>query len=320
MILIIHMLLPLTGCGDEEKISKELNIRLGWQANANSAGQIVALEKGYYARRGLKVNLYPGGLTNPSIQTVGSGKDNIGFANSPNQVIKAREAGVPLRIIAVIHQQGYHAFFSRQSAAIRTPQDWMGKRVGIKHGSPTYLYYLSTLRKFSIDRSTITEIPVKYDLLAFLEGNLDVYPGAITNEGVSLELQGLALSRLTMEDLGIRTWGNVIFTSEKMLRENWKEVRQFIVATLEGWSYCFEKNHEQEVMIYLKKHMDKMNLDKERRALELTNDLIRKRSPGSINLEDLQWIISHMHENGELKTPMDPSEVMDGSIMESILP
>src|SRR5687768_18442650 len=58
--------------------SRPLDVSLGWQANANSIGQIAALEKGFYREVGLDVRLHPGGLTQPSLHAVASGQHGIG--------------------------------------------------------------------------------------------------------------------------------------------------------------------------------------------------------------------------------------------------
>jgi len=310
----------LAGCGGKVEESRELLVRLGWQVNANSAGQIVALEKGYYEELGVAVKLLPGGLANPSVKTVGSGAEDIGFANSPDLVIHARSAGVPLRIIAVIHQTGYHAFFSRVEANIRTPHDWIGKRVGVKYGSPTYLYYLEALRKNNIDRKSIVEIPVKYGLQSFLNGDIDVYPGALTNEGIALERRGLRIHRLSTTDLDMKTWGNVIFTTEEQLKSNRDAIRSFIKATIKGWQYCVDIKNEDEVLDLIARHTDEIDREKERVALRLTTKLVSERPIGSINLEDFSAILDREQQLAHLNSKITVAKIIDESLFAEIHP
>lgn len=318
LLIVVTFALSLSGCTRRTAGDQQLLVRLGWQVNANSAGQVVALEKGFYARYGLDVQLLPGGLKTPSVQTVGSGAEQIGFANGPDLVVNARAAGAPLRIVAVIQQSGYHAFFSRKDAGISDPRDWVGKRVGVKRGSPTFLYYLAALRKFGVDRQSITEVPLQYGIQSFLNGDLDVYPGALTNEGISIERRGIALSAITTTDLGMKTWGNVIFTSESELANNRVTIEAFVRATIEGWEYCLDRTYEDEVLDCLAKHAENMDREKEREALRRTIALVRQRPVGTISIVDLNEIIARQREFGNAAWDVTSDSVVDLSIVEAI--
>ena len=308
---LIFLLLSV-GCGkkkDNEQLNK-LNVQLGWQVNANSAGQIVALEKGYYRDLGLNVEFSPGGLNNPSVQAVSSGSADIGFANSPDLVVKARDSGAPLKILAVIHQQSYHGFFVRAGSGINSPRDWEGKRVGVKFGSPTYLYYQAICRKLNINRETIEEIPIQYGLVPFLEGDIDVYPGALTNEKIAIEKEGVELIVIKPADYGISTWGNVIFASEPTISKRSKDLKNFILATIKGWKFCLSREHEDEVLGYLKKHSNKIDVNQERVALRSTVKLVSSREIGSINREELEDIIKQMKDGGLIRGSITTEQLL----------
>jgi NitT/TauT family transport system substrate-binding protein len=283
-----------------------LNVRLGWELNANSAGQIVALEKGFYRDAGLDVTLNPGGLESPSVKTVAGGADDIGFANGPDLVINARAAGAPLKIVAVIQQESYHGFFVKDSSPIRTPKDWEGKTMGVKYASPTFILYQVILNKLGVDRSKIKEVPLKYGLEPFLEDKIDIYPGAFTNEAISVRLMGVKIREFHPSDYGIETCGNVIFTTEKMINDRPDVLRKFVEATLKGWAWCLRPENQEKTLDYLQQHTEHLQREKEKLSLQANIDLVNppnKHIPyiGYIDSTKFVDIIDYMEKFGVFK-------------------
>jgi NitT/TauT family transport system substrate-binding protein len=285
----------------------KLNVRLGWLVNANSAGQVVALARGFYRDEGLDVTFHEGGIADPSVKSVASGADDLGFANGPDLVISARAAGAPLKILAVIQREGYHGFFVREDSGIETPHDWIGRRVGVKIGSPTYLYYLAILNKLGIDRASIHEVPLGYDVLPFLTRNVEVFPGAKNNEAITLEAQGIRLRTFRPADYGIPTMGNVLFTSDAMLHQHEETVRRFVRATMRGWVWCQAPENRDAVIDYLVASNPKIDILKEKRALEETLLLI---GDGSIDRAKLADIIENQISYGGLARRVTVEEIV----------
>jgi len=269
------------------QVGEKVLVRLGWLANANSAGQIIALHKGFYSAVGLKVELREGGLSNPSVSTVANRVDDIGFANSPALVIAAHQQGVPLKLFGVVHERGYHAFFSKKSNGIIEPVDWPKQTVGIKHGSPTKIYYETLVRKLELDRNLIQEIPIKYSLQQFLNGEITVYPGALTNEYVYLVKQGIDVHVVHPESYGVETIGNVMFIREDYAKQNEVLLKRFLAATMKGWSWARE--NPKEATSILVSQYPKLDYDKELLALKETLKLV---GSGKIDRFKLEKLIS----------------------------
>jgi NitT/TauT family transport system substrate-binding protein len=265
----------------------KLNVRLGWLVNANSAGQIIALARGFYREEGLDVTFHEGGIADSSVKTVACGADDLGFANGPDLVISARAAGAPLKILAVIQRESYHGFFVREDSNIATPHDWIGRRVGVKMGSPTYLYYLAILNKFGIYRASIQEVPLGYDVGPFLTRDVEVLPGAKNNEAITLEAQGIRLRTFSPADYGIPTMGNVLFTTEAMLHEHEETVRRFTFATMRGWLWCQAPENRDAAIEYLLAYNSKIERSKERRALDETLTLVGDGFVDKVKLADI---------------------------------
>jgi ABC-type nitrate/sulfonate/bicarbonate transport system substrate-binding protein len=273
---------------------RQLSVRLGWQVNANSIGQIVALEKGYYQEEGLKVTLQPGGLTHPSTASVSSGADQIGFANHPMLVFKARNNGAPLRILSIVQQKGYHAFFSRAEDNLQSPENWKNSRIGVKYASPTYLSYYALLSKFKLEH--ITEIPLQYGIQQFLDGDIDIYPGALTNEGIILSRLVEDLVVTKPEEYGFSTMGNVIFATEEFIGSEHDTVISFLRATSRGWDWALNPVNEDEALSILLNYCRNPDIEKERTALEINRKLAGNSALSEANIYKLNQIFNQMRE------------------------
>lgn len=286
--------------------AEKLRVRLGWLANANSAGPVVAAARGFYQDEGLDVMLSEGGMAQHAVRSVAAGEDDLGFANGPDLVISARAAGVPVKIVAVVHQEGCHGFFVRDDSDIRSPRDWPGRRVGVKSGSPTYTYYLALVSKLGIDRNAIREVPLGYDPRPFLAGDVDVYPGAKTNEAVTFEQQGVRVRCIDPEDYGIPTIGTVLFATEPILRDRADAVRRFVRATMRGWDWCRPASNRESVVNHLAALNPGLDRRKELRALELTLPLV---GSGEIDRARLAAFIDVQTRHCGLSRPVTMDEL-----------
>ena len=160
--------LVLTGLCAAAHAADSVTVRLKWFNQAQFAGFYVAQEKGFYKSAGLDVNIQPGGPDFPAVQMVAGGNEQFGVTGA-DQILIARSKGVPIVALAVIYRRNPFVMFSLQKSGIKTPADWVGKKVGVKIGGNEELIYRAVLAKAKIDKSQLTEIPVKFDIAPLLD-------------------------------------------------------------------------------------------------------------------------------------------------------
>lgn len=211
-----------------------VTVRLKWYHQAQFAGFYMSQAKGYYKSAGLDVNIQPGGPDFPAIQMVAGGNEQFGVTGA-DQILIARSKGVPVVAVAVIYRQNPFVLFSLAKSGIKTPADWVGKKVGVKIGGDEELIYRAVLAKAGIDKSKLTEIPVKFDMTPFLTGAIDVWPGYLINEALTAKEKGFAINIVYPSHYGINLYADTLFTTEAMLKEKPAVVRRFVAATLKGW-------------------------------------------------------------------------------------
>lgn len=233
-----------------ERSADKVSVRLDWLPQAQFAGVYVAQEKGYFKEKNLDVTINPGGVDFNPIQLVASGSDLLGMANA-DQLIVARAKGLPLVGIAAIFQQNPSVFMAKQSSGISTPHDFVGKRVGVKYGTSPDILYRAMMNKLGINIEKVKEVPVQFDLASFFADQVDVWPGYAINEALVAKEKGFEINIINPFDYGIYDYADVIFTTDKVIKEKPDLVKKFLEAVLKGWQYAVD-NPEEAVDILLK--------------------------------------------------------------------
>jgi len=81
-------------------------------------------------------------------------------------------------------------------------------------------------------------------------GQVDVLPVYLTGQPVQAVLEGKEVVTIDPAAYGIRLYGNVYFTSEKMIKEQTDVVQHFVNGLAEGWKLAVE-NPEKAVEILI---------------------------------------------------------------------
>jgi len=218
---------------------RKVSVRLKWLDQAQFSGHYVADSMGYYKENGLDVKVNPGGPNISPIQMVVTGTDDFGIT-SGNQIILAREQGVPVVAIAVIFQKSPISIVSLKDKNIESPKDLVNKRVGIVYSDDDEIIFKALLRKEELkDSNVFTEARI-FDLSQLRAGKIDAEVVYENNEVYLLNKEGYSTNLIRPRDYGINFYGDTIFTTEKMIKENPELVDKFIDATIKGWDYAIK--------------------------------------------------------------------------------
>lgn len=249
-----------------------VTLRLKWLNQAQFAGFYVAKEKGFYQSEGLAVNIQPGGPDFPAVQMVTGGNEQFGVTGA-DQILIARSKGVPVVALAVIYRRNPFVLFSLAKSGIKTPADYVGKKVGVKIGGNEELIYRAVLAKAGIDKSKLTEMPVKFDITPLLSGAVDVWPGYLINEVLAAKEKGFDVNIVYPSDYGIDLYADTLFTTEKILKEKPDLVKKFVAATLNGWNTAIAAPEEAAKITV--KFGDKLSYDHELAMMKASVPLLK---------------------------------------------
>lgn len=240
-LLCLLFLLPLLdGCQQRDgEPAAELNYRLKWLYNINTAGDLYALEHGFFTSRGLRVAVKPGGPERDAIRELELGRAQFGVA-SADQVIRALAKGAPIVVIAQLFQQNPLQWIHRSDGACCAgPLDLRGKTVGITYGGNDETIMRALLAKYDIAPNEVNLFSVRYDYTPFYRGEVDLWPIYRNAEGIviaeKMAQAGEQTDFFVPNLFDVRFVSNSLITTRSMLEENPGLVRNFRDALLSAW-------------------------------------------------------------------------------------
>jgi ABC-type nitrate/sulfonate/bicarbonate transport system substrate-binding protein len=195
----------------------------------------------------LDVRLEEGGSPS-SIQKVRSGEDDFGIEGADQILIARGNDNADVVPLLVIYQQTPFVLFTRSDGSIKTIKDIVGKRVGVKYGGNEELTYRAMLAAAGVDTGSIIEIPVRVDMRAFFNGDIDVWPGYSINEPLDANRKGVAVRTFSPDQLGIKMYADTLFTTGSQIKEKSDVVKGFVEATRRGWEYAIRHPDEAGVV------------------------------------------------------------------------
>ena len=241
-----------------------VKFQLKWVAQTQFAGYYAALDQGYYKDVGLDVSLLLGGPNINEVQIVATGGADMGTTWLPS-MLQSREGGTDLVEIAQIFQRSGTRMASFKPAAITSPTDMKGKRIGSWLGGNEPELF-AALTKAGMDPTKENIIKQNFDMSGLLKGDLDTAQAMIYNEYAQvLEAKNPATGQLyqpgdlTVVDFNDPSVGTAmlqdeIFASDKWLKtgNNADTAAKFLQASYKGWIYCRD-NADKCVQIVLAK-------------------------------------------------------------------
>ena len=227
---------------------KPVSLQLGWLIDYNQTGEIVAQEMGYFADEKLTLDIHPGGSSIDGVAIVASGQVQVGQTPSSPALMLASSHDIPVTAFAVGAQRHPFAFFSLPKNPVRTPQDMVGKKIGIQSTSQILLNAL--LKKNGIDPDKVEVVPIGYDMVPLLSGKVDAISGWVIDVGV-LKALGPDFITMTLWDCGIHLYSDVYYAKRDTLKNSPEILISFLRATARGWKYAYE-NRDKAVEFLVK--------------------------------------------------------------------
>jgi len=218
---------------------RHVKLRLKWLYDPGFAGEMIAARDSLFAKRGITVDIRPGGFEADPITLVASGSDDIGVTGADNFLF-ARDKGVPIVAFAAGYIQTPVAYYVLDGTPIQKPQQFVGKRVGYQSGQDTGTIYEALLRTLNIKRENVREVPVKYDLSPLLTHQVDVWPGYRATQAYTLEQQHLKFHMILPETYGLHFLGTVYFATEKTIRDRPAIIQAFVDGLIDGWQFTYD--------------------------------------------------------------------------------
>jgi NitT/TauT family transport system substrate-binding protein len=261
--VVLAGVLLLAGCGTADKPAASttngglttVKLQLQWFFQAQFAGYIAAVDKGFYAEQGLKVELLEGAVDIVPQTVLAQGKADYAVAWVP-KALASREQGAQITDVGQIFARSgtYQVAFANKN--IKSPADFKGKKVGNwGYGNEFELFAGMTKAKLDPGKD-VTLVQQQFDMQALLKGDIDVAQAMAYNEYAQLlEANNPATGKLyTADDFSIIDWKQVgtsmlqdaVWANTERLKDKAYQdtTVKFLAGTIKGWAYCRD-NPEQ---------------------------------------------------------------------------
>jgi NitT/TauT family transport system substrate-binding protein len=238
--VLIGWLLGAMAClalGWEAAAAETVSFGTDWKAEAEHGGYYQAIATGIYRQHGLEVTLRQGGPQVNHAQLLAAGR--LDFNLAPNSFIPLNfvRENIPMVAVAAIFQKDPSVLIAHPGQANDSLGALKGKPIMI--GADTRItswMFLKSKYGYSDDQIR----PYTFSVAPFLADPKAIQQGYLSSEPFTIESQGVKPVVLLLADAGYSSYGSLIQTSEKLMREKPDLVQRFVDASIEGWySYLY---------------------------------------------------------------------------------
>lgn len=242
VLLAVCASLVLAACGTKEEDTtatpqrQQVTVVLDYFPNADHGPLYAALGAGDFEQAGLDVELVAPSDPSAPLKLLQAGRADIAISYTP-ELLLANDKGADLLAVGALVQEPLTSIISLPNGKVRSPDDLEGKTVATA-GIPYQAAYLETIaREAGIDPDSIKQVDVGFNLTpALTSKKADASLGAFWNyEGVQLERQKKDPTIIKIQDVGVPSYDELIFTVAKTTAEDrGPMLRRFLQAVADG--------------------------------------------------------------------------------------
>ncbi|MBI3514752.1 MAG: ABC transporter substrate-binding protein [Proteobacteria bacterium] len=297
----------------------EVKFVLDWALQGNHAMWAIALDKGYFAREGLKVTMDRGFGSGDSTIKVGSGTYDIGFSDV-NGLVKFNAENPTHAVISVLQvfDNLLAAVVTLKAKNIKTPQDLVGKTLASPDGEGSRLLFPAFARANKIDPASVKWISVTPQMRETLlvQGQTDAITGFTSTAIFNIKNAGVPVGDIvTMPypEYGVNLYGNSINTTAAYAEKNPQVVAGFVRASIAGWRDMVRD--PKGAMAFLKKRdpliNEQLELDRLQHVLDkaLLTPAIKAKGLGTVDPERMARAVTINAEAFNVANPPKPETI-----------
>lgn len=220
-----------------------VTLGLGYIPSVQFAPFYVAIEKGYFAREGIAVELEHGFETD-FLKLLGTNERQFIVA-SGEQVIIGRSQGLPVTYVVAWYRRFPVVLFAPADKGITAPQDLVGKRVGIPGlFGASYVAWKALVYAAGVPEDEVTLESIGFTQAAAVsEGRVDAALDYTVNGPVQLRLAGKEVIEIAVDDY-LAIPSNGLVTNEATIAAHPDLVEKVTRAMLSGIRYTLDHPDE----------------------------------------------------------------------------
>ncbi|MEJ2640521.1 MAG: ABC transporter substrate-binding protein [Desulfosarcinaceae bacterium] len=259
--------------------AETINYRLKWLYNMSVAGDLYALEEGFFADEGLDVDVKAGGPERDAIKELELGYAKFGVA-SADQVIRARAKGAKVMVLAQLFQINPLQWIYRpDEVTLNSVADLKGQTIGVTFGGNDETIMKTLLALGQIKEKDVELFSVRYDYTPFYQRKVNIWPVYRNSQAIFVEQKlrdaGEPVGEFNPEEYGVKFVANSVVTHEKVLAEQPEMVKAFMRALLKGWTQGFDPANREKTLQIVKKYDKDTEMAVIAKQYEVTRELVQ---------------------------------------------
>ncbi|MBR9986860.1 MAG: ABC transporter substrate-binding protein [Desulfosarcina sp.] len=264
---------------DPALAKEKIAYRLKWLINASTAGDVFALDHGFFSEQGMDVAVKAGGPERDAVRELELGYAQFGVA-SADQVIRALAKGASVVVLAQLFQVNPLQWIYRaDDFSLTRIQDLAGRTVGITYGGNDATIMRALLATVGMDEHQVRLASVRYDYTPFFQNQVTIWPVYRNTQGIflsdKLAAGGERVAFFDPSEHGVRFVANSVVTSTQMMDHHPQRVGRFTRALLAGWQAAMAPANESAVIRAVAKYDRDTSEAVMRRQLTATRQMIQ---------------------------------------------
>lgn len=227
--------------------TEKLTVETDWAPYGVHAPLFLAAQKGWFKKAGLDVTILDGKGSATTIQQVGVGQVDVGFAQLATMAA-AVSHGLAVESVACFVRAGDNGVMVPDDSAIHTAKDLAGKRVVFATGSASASLMDAFFAKAGLRRDQMTLIGVDSSALpgTYITNKADAAITTFAYFGPIISTKRPSRA-IAYSAVGIRvpSFGLVVRKSE--VTEKADALARFVPVTVHAWQYIFDGHVDEAI-------------------------------------------------------------------------
>ncbi len=308
LLILLTLWSPASTLAESDnKPIRDITLQLKWLHQFQFSGYYMAIEKGYYKDAGLNVKVVERTPNSVPVEQLLSGQ--VEFAVADAGTLLYRATGMPVVALAAIFQHSPSILLANANTGIQSLSDLRGQAVRLS-SSFNNVELETMFNNAGIAIDELIPVAINDPVENFISGKTKGLNAYTTNEPFFFQQLGVPLTAFRPRDYGVDFYGDILTTTENLIRLEPELVQNFLQASLKGWEYAIV-HPEETVNIILEKY-NSQNKTREHLDFE-AQESIKLIMPdivpvGYMNEERWQHIAEILTDQGYIKNSINLSK------------
>lgn len=231
--------------------TRPVKFTLAWLAQGTSAFPYVGKEKGFFASRGIDLQISRGFGSVAAAQAIGSGQFDYGLVFAAPMILMIAK-GLPLRSLATVDYDATMGVGVLDESPIKDPADLAGRKVGTVPTSAESPFFPAYAERAKLDLKKVELVSVDAKVIerTLTEKQVDAITGIATSSLPVLLSRNIPVRWMLYSKLGMPTYGNNIVSTQAVVDKDPGLAAAVVDALMESLAYTISNPDDASALFF----------------------------------------------------------------------